>query len=429
MSVLFLLSALAPWPVTIPAVQQAGADKVLDRVHLKNGGVIDGKILLRNAKELVINLPNGDITISATQVVKVERVVVRSGPDGAKDGLPLGPKNQDKGKGPKIIQKKTPTQKAPVVPLPGPIREQVDRHLLQIQTAPRSERIEAVKELSEMGGEVSPYLASLLPTMAPDIRNFVAVALRRMRDPSSIPVLIPLLSNPDSSVRTHAVVLLTAAGGPKHVRYLIPLLKDDSPAVRSTVITALERLANKKTLALIAPLCADDDSGVRWRALEAIKKLSKKFAPSQEVLDVFSRLVKKAKGPALADVIKGVGHLRKQEAWSLVNPFLVHRSDPIRRATAAAMLELRAPDSGYSVLSRLRLEKDVETRILLAKTVARFKMREAIYDLIEWLRENNEPIKEAAAEALSKITGRQFGTDVIAWSAWFKKTQLSGGRK
>jgi len=90
-------------------------------------------------------------------------------------------------------------------------------------------------------------------------------------------------------------------------------------------------------------------------------------------------------------------------------------------------MEIKVPQIVGDILADRAIlglkQKSPALRLGAVKTLGARGDRRAVEPLIEILGDDNEQVREAAAEALKSITGQDFGGDAAKWKDWLKNSQ------
>ena len=148
---------------------------------------------------------------------------------------------------------------------------------LQINPNPRS-RFWIVEELSHMGSAAVDPLLPLLKHPDPEVRSNAAEALKKIKDPRSIPGFIDLLRDENTDIRMQAVDALGLFGAREAETMLLPFLDDEDESVRSTAIRALSRLGSMTAVAPAITQLDHRDWWLRKRAAESLGLLGSEKA-------------------------------------------------------------------------------------------------------------------------------------------------------
>ena len=226
------------------------------------------------------------------------------------------------------------------------------------------------------GDAVLPHLIAASRDASPAVRKQAADALGETFHAGALAPLCALLKDPDDEVREEAAHGLQWIAGFGEVRDTVifaPLceaLGDSSVKVRENAIGALGSLRDKRAMPLIEEFLKDEESGIRCAALEAIASIDK---------------------------AGGIGHLVEA----------LGDADMRVRETAARALEHMECFSSMPAAIKQKLfgivaspgEVNYLVRCSLAKGIAGDP--DATPVLIEALRDGNQYVREAAAQAFA----------------------------
>lgn len=406
-----LLAALAAAPP-----QARTVERTVQRVHLRHGDYIDGKLDSQSRTEVLVQVDRGLIALPRWQVMKIESVTMQV-PEGRR---------------PEVSEKSgSPTPRSSIKPLdpnrvalepvriPLQIQMRVDRALALLQE-PGGNREEALGRLMDAGLDGALYLATLLETLDPDARNLATTALVVLPNPKTTPNLIRLASSRDPQVRAIVASLLGLAGGSGVLRPLRALLKDKEPPVRAAAVVSINALDDPDAFDAISELCADPDPATRAAALEVTVDLGMRHELKENVLLALSRALRAAPRGAEPDILLAIAKSGHPEAWTLIVDYLPDTSEKVRAAAAAAVGLLQSGEAGPALLEQMKNESQKEPRMRQAYAAERLRLTSATETLIGWLGEEEADLRRAAAGALRSIHGQSFGEDRAKWRDWSK---------
>jgi HEAT repeat protein len=210
------------------------------------------------------------------------------------------------------------------------------------------------------------------------VREAAAWALRRIGDKRAVEPLIQALRDEDHDVRRAAAEALGRLGDPRAVEPLVLALKDKE--IRWDAIEALGKLADPQAIEPLVPLLRDESSMVRTTAAEALEKLNWQHTQDENALWYWL-----AKG----DVEKCIA-LGTIAVEPLISA-LKHKDDVVRSDAAYALFEL---GDSRTVEPFIHAQMDR-------------------FSLVRW----------RAANALKKITGKDFGDDPKKWRKWWEENK------
>jgi hypothetical protein len=212
-----------------------------DTIHLKNGDVIEGKILSQSEKEVVIQVgKTGSMTIAMR---RVERIVKddktgESHGGGSITGRKTPPKEKEEPEKPKVEPKDGPTvPKEPAKDCPYIDRSKVDpeavaiaeNYIGRLSSKPKF-RNRARNHIRALGEKAGRSLVRALDSPSPLIRKEVTRLLGEIKYKPAVPALIGKgLTDEDVYVRIEAVASLRGMTG-KSFRYMpegLPRIREE----------------------------------------------------------------------------------------------------------------------------------------------------------------------------------------------------------
>lgn len=386
------------------------------RVHLRNGNFIDGNVTGLTDREVSLKLREaGDMNIRRDSIDRIELIKMRSLLEKPKLDPPLK----------KIVAKPTAVGTRavePIIPVPeveAALRSNVSAILGRMRIATPDQREDLLVELTRMPN-AGPYLASQMGTVNDDTVEYVAGALRAMKDPESLPYIAAHLESNREIVVIQAVKLIGDLDDPNWVRFVRPLLNHSQAAVRSTAISTLSRLNDRDSLPAILDLLGESDRPVRSGAIVAAISMGRKFDEVELVSKAFRMALRSPAKDALIDLLSGAGRLRDAKLWDAVAPFVRDGDADIRVAAADALAGIGAKEAAEVLLGQMRMESDRKARLSMAKCASALKSFKLLEPLVGWLRDEDEDVAKAAHKALEIIAGKRMAPDYAAWNSFME---------
>jgi HEAT repeat protein len=433
-SVASIILALAP---VSASAQDGWVETTFHRVFLKNGNFIDGHIVKQSPLSVTLQLMKaGEMSIKVDMIDRIEFVKMRSVQEAPKRES-LRPPGVDPQR-PLIAPPVNPRTDAPPTPpvssdrstklrLPEELyrprddtRIKADVILHAVEAADIESRDQIALKLKDVGGDVAPYLASLLEQSSRDLGLQILQVLFRMKDPQAVPVILELLRSPNSVLRGQSAALLAETQGTESLKSLGGLLKDEDPAVRQTLVTLIQRHGTGEAVDTIAPLLVDPDRDVRTRAQGVILDLAQKFNRLDRLAALLGGAIDFASPRLRPELLAMLGKSHLPDTWRIAQAHLSDDDPEARRAAAGALGALGEADSGNAVLSQIARERDDFVRPALADAAQRLKIMSAIPYLIDWL-DGTPDVKTSALRALQVLSGTSLGADRQVWDEWWKR--------
>jgi HEAT repeat protein len=387
------------------------------RVHLRNGNFIDGNVTGLTDREVSLKLREaGDMNIRRDSIDRIELIKMRSLLEKPKLDPPL------KKVAPKPTAVGTKPAVEPIVPIPqveAALRSNVSAILGRMRIATPDQREELVVELSRMPN-AGPYLASQMGTVNDDSVEYVAAALRSMKDPESLPYIAAQLESTRELVVIQAVKLVGDLEDANWVRFVRPMLSHSQAAVRSSAIATLSRLGDRESLPAILDMLGESERAVRSGAIVAAITLGRKFDEVELVSKSFKLALRNPSKEALVDLLSGAARLRDASLWEAVVPFVRESDADVRVAAVDALAGMGAKEAVDGLLSQMRMETDRKARLSMTKCASALKSFKLMEPLVAWLRDEDEDIAKAAHKALEIIAGKRMAPDYAAWNSFME---------
>ncbi len=293
--------------------------------------------------------------------------------------------------------------------------------------------------LGEIGDAAAvPALIEALQDKEKLVCADAAIALGWIRDPEAIPWLRKLLHHSSRRVREAGATALSWIGGPA-VRAMLEELRNGGRSLRQPVINALKSAHEHAVRDELLKATYDEDVEVRSAAVEALENVegdvfiirmielladtARSRWQNSRICDIAAGILKKS---GRADARSAV---QRWEEGGSVHPAHVQRSSTPPPDSSAAVARHRlagitqaalppaesepqgspaTPDIAEAMSALPRLLKalqdpDVEVRVAAVETLGTFHTEEAWRGLIWALADNDYPVYEAAAEALTRL--------------------------
>ncbi len=204
--------------------------------------------------------------------------------------------------------------------------------------------------------------------------------------------LVTALNHEDWRIQRYAAKILGKIGAVSAEKALIAALNDKNWLVQEDAILALKKITGKDT--------------AEWQRGKATVE------PLISALDAENVRVK-------WDVIKALGKLKDPRALDpLVDILNQRHGDPILQELALESIgelnDKRAISSIIGILNNKYVSASLQE--LAVKILGNFRDDRAVESIITAMK--SPQIKDEAALALSKITGKDFGEDVTKWHTW-----------
>lgn len=394
------------------AAQQADIQETrFDRVHLRNGNFLDGQIVKSGAKEVVLKLKVGEMTLRRDLIERIEQVTMKTVAPDRKPPPPTPP--------PTTTTPPVSTPETKPLPTDTNVQKRVAEIFDKLRKADTDARYEIVAEFLTLGEEGALFLATQLPNFDAATMPYAAAALGRMKEAKTLPILSGHLRHAKPGVRGLSAAALASFGTTAPVGDLLSLLEDKEAFVRAAAVGAMQQLTPREAFQPVARMCSDADADIRRKAVEALFEISKKHELEQDLVATLGSVLDRTQGVPRADLLAAIGRTGKKEAWNTAIPYLRDDLPEVRSAAAVCLGSLGAPEAGDAILSALQGEREKWPRVHLAVTAEKLKVIPAVGVLIPWLNDEDNDVKTTALASLRTLTAQNFGTDVKAWQAYW----------
>jgi HEAT repeat protein len=294
------------------------------------------------------------------------------------------------------------------------VEETVKRRLSVFRQNDWAATNQAVEELAALGKAAVSILIAALSDQNAKVREGVARALGKIRDPHAVPALERALRNEqlapeneegdDTDARAEAALALGAIGDSSAFEPLTTMLAEALETdwtLSWYIIDALGMLGDTRAVPLLINAVEHSDIDVQKSALHALVSFGQvAVAPLVDiVLDKDSRALR-----TLA--VRALGAIGDPSAASaLVRLIEDHDNHPLVRAGAASALGQVGADQAYSLLLQLFKSgnEDENVRRCAAVGLGHLGDRRALDPLLAALEDADWPLRHSLAEAFGYL--------------------------
>ena len=362
------------------------------RVHLRNGNCVDGDLVKRTDREVVLRLGAGEISFRSDQINKVEYVKMKS----YNEASVFLPKKTPQPKAPESAGKpavppsdRTPDLADSDAPIPASISldtaNKVDQTIVTWKQANETERLDLSAALISMGPDIAPYLEFLLEKRARSTPlEPVAMALVALAEDRFLELYPKLMGGLNGQLRQAAVAGLAKATSSRRIPLLVEAMNDSDPTV--------------------------------WRtATDAVLSSTSNEADRRDLADQIASRIRTSKNNlGLAIALGRLGGPAAHAAlWDLVND----SNETNRLIGLHGVGTLANPDDGPKVVGLLR-ERSETLKKQVCQTIGRMKYEKAAGDLVQLLDDPSDGLQKDARWALGQVTGKSY-TDNEGWREWW----------
>lgn len=418
--------AFAGLPLVAAAQERRGAanepppqwvETRFHRVHLKNGNFVDGMLVSKDPRTVVLRMNPGNFAIRTDMIARVEYVKMRSIQEEHKlEDI----KKETRLDGPPAVAdagRRPPAGDAPPVAAvdTGDIGAQLSRESPERRPA-------LLRELMEGKGSEGPaFMAALIERVAPDIRPEIVGLLIEKEASAAVPTLVKLLQNQDPGVREQALKSIHGVGDSGVLSRVDPSLSDPDPLVRAAALTIFEKFGSEGDFSKIAGRLKDPDGGVRGTALSSLQSFSKRLEMKTELVETLRAAVEDGDPETGAAIVGILGKMNDKELAPELARFAENPDAKIRANAIAGLVTTDTVEAAKVILARIEVEGEYWPRIAIADGCRKLRLKAATEPLIQWLQDESVDIRSAAGRALRDVTGQQnLGSDYDRWSAWWE---------
>jgi HEAT repeat protein/cyclophilin family peptidyl-prolyl cis-trans isomerase len=210
-----------------------------------------------------------------------------------------------------------------------------------------------------------PALLTFAKDANPYARAFAVKGLGALKDPSAVPVLMPLLSSGERNVLVEAVRALGRIGAAPAAEPLIRLLADAAtdPQVRLEVVGAVGGIHTPEVADALLDVLADPSPPVRAAALRSLATFDR-----ENFITVLSGLDPDPHWSVRAALATALGTMPPESGLPRLQPLLGDADQRVIPFALAALVKLKAPNAAAVALERLKAD-DFAVRAAAAAAV------------------------------------------------------------
>src|SRR5439155_14945080 len=229
---------------------------------------------------------------------------------------------------------------------------------------------------------------------------FAVKGLGALKDPSAVPVLMPLLSSGERSVLIESIRALGRIGDPVAAEPLMRIIRDraTNPAVRLESVAAIGGIRAPGVADTLTDLLSDPAVAVRASALRSLAAFD-----TENFVIILSGLDPDPNWSVRAALASVLGTLPPEIGLPRLMAMLNDSDQRVVPSVLAALVKLKAPNVGAVVLDRLKAD-DPAVRKAAAEAIGQLKPAEGAGALDEAYRTGQrDPDYPARAAALAAL--------------------------
>jgi HEAT repeat protein len=290
----------------------------------------------------------------------------------------------------------------------------------------------AAQILAQFEPQAHDYLARACENTNWIERLNAVVGIERNRTPGFTDSLARLLTDEAPAVRLHALRAAEAKPDGRFVSALVGLLRDQDLEIRQEAVGYLSNHEGPSRTPFYMALARDPDATVRMASL-AVATWINRYAPSDEVYQEVSRLLKDEDGEVRASALRALYQMRQKTVpRAELLPFL---SSTQSMVNGMALSMLRAgppgPIQGTATLSSAETSRLITNRLTMARLAGLKILKqnadaEAVELMLPLLRDTNKIVRNRAFYVLRTVTGEDISkNDPAKWQAWWTANKAS----
>jgi HEAT repeat protein len=132
---------------------------------------------------------------------------------------------------------------------------------------------------------ISPILIRLLTGDELPLRRYAMIGLRRMRTQEDIRKIVELIGHSDVQIRRHAIMIAGGRKLKAAIPAIIDALSDGQAATRQQAVIALRRIQESSTVPVLCGMIQDRAKPVRYKVVEVLFDWRTRFPEHREAID------------------------------------------------------------------------------------------------------------------------------------------------
>ncbi|MHC4607100.1 MAG: HEAT repeat domain-containing protein [Planctomycetota bacterium] len=435
------------------AAAQDPDETTYDRVYLRNGNFLDGKIVQETEEHWVLQVANGTLRLKKEMVDRIERITVREEgeepeqreeeekppgtekpPEGGTEepGGGTGEGTEEGGlRDPFTKPTNLDDVNSDKVKLDEKRVAKIKDILARLESADANDQHDIMKELTKVGGSSASYLADIIDRLNEDLAVWVGEALILANKPECCRILRAKLDGKKPEIRIIVARVLAILNDKASLPKMISLARSDKdPNVRVAAVSAIGKLGEPENLKDLFSRMDDETEDVRRAASTAFLELAQRREAQQEATDLLLVELRGARGGQKAQVIRMLGNLKCREAIQDIHDLIWSTDSEVKAAAITALGKLGASDAVRDLMDLTSREKDNTIVIQICTALQRIGDRKAVRSLIDLMEERSDKgVRAACARALQTLTGEKFGPDPDEWRQWYEEAPWKAGEE
>jgi HEAT repeat protein/cyclophilin family peptidyl-prolyl cis-trans isomerase len=250
-------------------------------------------------------------------------------------------------------------------------------------------------------------LTAYMKDTDPAVRARAALALGRIQDPSTIPVLTEALADEDALVRAEAAFSLGQTFEDSTEGALIGALEtEEDPAVREALVEALGKVGDESASGVLAAALDSPESGVRCRAAIALGLQGRRGVTHQGADQALLKHADEFDDEVRWRVFYALARRKVPAAMDAFIAGLGDRNALVRAYSARGLGEIGGGRGLFPLISVLA-DEDWRVAVNAARALGRSNDRRAVEPLVHAADSDNEHVALTAVEALGRLGGRR----------------------
>lgn len=263
----------------------------------------------------------------------------------------------------------------------------------------------AAAELSESEQTVlQQRLQRLWRSSDPDVAALAIFLASRLPGGVSVDDLQRFTRHPSARVRAAVIEAMVFRGEKKAIRFVNSAMTDPEPEVRAQAGLGLQSLCSPRSVELLLAGAQDENLTVRRNCARALASCGKCSGSVESI----AALINNEHDPVVLEALLEVlGGFDDPEVLQLLEGFLDHPSDELRRSAIRSLRRISSPAVAPIFLRQLDDRSDDVRRIAL-DGLGRIGSKDAVDAVIRVLQSDSSvDCRAAAAKALGRIRSRK----------------------
>jgi HEAT repeat protein len=269
----------------------------------------------------------------------------------------------------------------------------------QLEGSDMETRQTAILALGRIGDRRSvPILTRILTEDNEELIITAAEALTTIGDPKAYEPLLNLLSHPNAIVRQSAIAALNAINHPNMAERTKILLRDTNPLVRESAAKIVGYIGYQESFKTLLTCCHDNDERVRQAAIESLP-----YFEDECIITILTEALTQETPKIRVAAVRALGMMEPDNAVSLLQTALNDDDPWVRYFAARSLGEQNALQAWENLAQLAQTDKARQVRIAAIEALGQIGNSQVIPILTQIIESEESDLVSAAIRALGKI--------------------------